>query len=333
MTTPGLEVNDAGFQRNTDLIINGVFGQYHDEEPNDTFLSQVVGVNAFTIATTDPYLTDLGLETFYNGQLSNQWYVNAGISLMDSRWNRGALRGGATLREDPGYFARGNISTDGRKAVVGTVGINGYRQPASDSGNIGVSIGARVQARSNIDISIDTGWSRNDDALQFVDEALDGAGKSHFVFARIDQTTLSSTLRVNWTFSPRLSLQIYAQPFVSTGKYREYKDVDHPSAANFRDRFTVLDGTALMSGDGTLTGSHGGVFSFGKPDFSFAQLRSNVVMRWEYRPGSTLFAIWSHGQTTDGIDGRFHLGRDLSDLANSQTEDLVMVKVNYWIGL
>ena len=85
--------------------------------------------------------------------------------------------------------------------------------------------------------------------------------------------------------------------------------------------------------DGTFTGSNSGTFQFSQPDFSFAQLRSNVVMRWEYRPGSSIFVIWSHGQTTDSPDGRFRLGRDLKDLRDADTEDIVMVKANYWIGL
>ena len=169
--------------------------------------------------------------------------------------------------------------------------------------------------------------------MQYVDEVSDEMGRSHFIFARIDQTTMAMTTRVNWTFSPRLSLQIYAQPFVSTGRYREFKDVDDPGAARFEDRFHALD--QLMSSDGgdTLTATGDGTFSFGRPDFSFAQVRSNVVLRWEYRPGSSVFAIWSHERTDDGPDGRFHLGRDLSDLAHSQAENIVMVKANYWIGL
>jgi len=167
--------------------------------------------------------------------------------------------------------------------------------------------------------------------MQYVDEVPDEMGRSHFVFARINQTTATMTARLNWTFSPQLSLQVYAQPFVATGRYREFKDVDDPGAAQFEDRFHAL--APSMATDGTLTATHDGTFSFGRPDFSFAQVRSNVVLRWEYRPGSSVFAIWSHDQTDGTSDGRFRLGRDLKDLAHAEAEDIVMVKVNYWIGL
>jgi hypothetical protein len=79
--------------------------------------------------------------------------------------------------------------------------------------------------------------------------------------------------------------------------------------------------------------TNNGRFEFGRPDFAFAQLRSNVVLRWEYRPGSSLFAIWSRGQTAVGNDGRFALRRDLTALGERGSEDIVLLKLNYWIGL
>jgi hypothetical protein len=106
-----------------------------------------------------------------------------------------------------------------------------------------------------------------------------------------------------------------------------------PGAPRFEDRFVPIDGNALSLMDNVYTGRTGGTFQFNRPDFNFAQIRSNVVLRWEYRPGSSIFAIWSHGQTSVIDDGRFRLGRDLGGLGDSPNEDIVMVKLNYWIGL
>jgi hypothetical protein len=334
-TSPGLELNDAGFQRQSDLTVAWVWGGYHEEEPSDDILSWRAESNVFSITTSEPRLTDIGWEGNASAQLANYWFVNFGFGLFDARWDRGALRGGESLRRDPLYNLRASVSSDGRKPVVVTVGIGGGRKPTEDSGVISLDGGVTIQARSNIDVFIGPGWSRNDDAMQFVEQTADEAGRPHFVFARIDQSTVAMTARVNWTFSPKLSLQAYAQPFVSTGKYREYKDVDRPGARKFEDRFHAFADTDLMpSSDGSVfTASNNGTFSFSRPDFAFAQIRSNVVVRWEYRPGSSLFAIWSHGQTATGTDGQFHLGRDLRELSDAQAEDIVMVKLNYWIGL
>ncbi len=333
VSSPGLEVNDAGFQRNSDLLFNVPYIQYHDEEPGEHVLNWSSGINGFTVSTSEPRLTDWGVETEQNVQFANYWQLGVHGGYFHNIWDRGALRGGTALRVNPHVSGNLGISTDSRKAVRVDVGMFGERDLVSDSGSIGIDAGVTVQARSNIDVFVGPGWSRRDEAMQYVEEAVDTAGTSHFVFARIDQTTLAMTARVNWTFSPRLSLQAYAQPFVATGRYRDYKDVDDSGAKQFEDRFTPLSGGSLRLMDGVFTGNHNGSFQFGKPDFSFAQLRSNVVMRWEYRPGSSLFAIWSHGQTTSGPDGRFQLGRDLRGLRDSESEDIVMVKANYWIGL
>jgi hypothetical protein len=146
---------------------------------------------------------------------------------------------------------------------------------------------------------------------------------------QIHQTTASLTVRVNWTFSPHLSLQAYAQPFLASGRYSVLKDVDNPHADQFADRFHALTAQEAHVMDATVFVDHAGQYSFDQPDFSIQQLRSTMVLRWEYRPGSTLFAIWSHGRT----DGRFALGRDLDELAKTAAENIVMVKANYWIGL
>lgn len=332
-TTPGLELNDAGFQRNSDLIIASLYGQYHDEDPGEDLLNWNANVNLFSVQTSEPRLTDVGIENHENLAFSNYWSLGIGGGIYDNIWDRGALRGGTALRVNPRWSVHAFLNTDARKVVQVSLGASGSRDWISDSGNIGIETGATIQARSNIDLFVGPTWSRRDEAMQYVEEAVDTTGRSHFVFARIDQNTLAMTVRVNWTFSPRLSLQAYAQPFVATGRYTEFKDVDDSGAARFEDRFTPLVGNQLTPMDGGFTATSNGTFQFSKPDFSFAELRSNVVMRWEYRPGSSIFAIWSHGQTADGPDGRFRVGRDLKDLRHADSEDIVMVKANYWIGL
>ncbi|HEY0251169.1 MAG TPA: DUF5916 domain-containing protein, partial [Kofleriaceae bacterium] len=111
------------------------------------------------------------------------------------------------------------------------------------------------------------------------------------------------------------------------------KDVNNPHANKFNDRFQELSGMEIHESDDTVMVSSNGTYSFDKPDFNFRQLLSTVVLRWEYRPGSSIFAIWSHGQTSSVVDGRFQFGANLADLARTPSENIVMVKANYWIGL
>ena len=223
--------------------------------------------------------------------------------------------------------------TDTRQPVWVSIDASSSRDPTSDSIDGSFSAGVTVQARSNLDIFVGPSYSYRTDAMQYVEEAADQLDQPHYVFARIAQATAAMTMRVNWTFSTRLSLQAYAQPFNATGRYSEYKDVTNAGARRFADRFDPLRGANLVLADGTFSAMNGGAFRFEQPDFSFRELRSTVVLRWEYRPGSSVFAIWSHGRTSDDIDGRFDLGRDLRALGRADAENIVMVKANYWIGL
>ncbi|HEU0031359.1 MAG TPA: DUF5916 domain-containing protein [Kofleriaceae bacterium] len=332
--SPGLELNDAGFQRTSNQAIVFYYGEYHEEEPGDYFLNYNINSDIFTVNTFEPRLTDIGLECNANGQLLNYWNVHFGCNFAKAIWAQNALRGGPALRVDPRVFMNASFNTDARKPLQVSFGMYGSRDATSDSMDGGIDLGLTIQARPNIDVFLGPSWNRRDDAMQYVDEAVDEMGVSHYIFARIDQTSFGMTFRVNWTFSPKLSLQAYAQPFVASGRYRQYKDVDNPGADKFEDRFHPLAGPELtLNPDDVFTARYNGTYTFGRPDFNFAALRSTVVMRWEYRPGSSVFAIWSHGQSASGDDGRFRLGNDLRTLGEADSEDIVMVKANYWIGL
>jgi hypothetical protein len=171
--------------------------------------------------------------------------------------------------------------------------------------------------------------------MQYIDQEPDQTGQLHFLAGRIHELDASLTVRANWTFSPHLALQVYAQPYIASGHYDQLKDVDNPGAARFTDRFHMLTAAEAQLADGTYQVNRRGVsYAFDQPDFNFRQLRSTVVLRWEYLPGSNVYAIWSHGQTSDTLDdGHFRVARDLTALGKADSENIIMVKVNYWIGL
>ena len=335
----GLELNDAGFQQQADRAIPFIWGQYHDEDAGPNVLNWQANADWFWMfdeISTDPRLVAQGLETNANVQLANYWQLGGGTNLMNDRWSPGALRGGASLRAENHAFGFAWLNSDTRKRVWLSVNVAGSRTPGDDSIDGGIDIGANIQARSNIDVYVGPSIWSGSSSMQYVDAVDDTMGQTHYVMSRIRQRTASMTVRVNWTFSPKLSLQAYAQPFVASGRYTDFKDVNNPRASSFRDRFDLLQGANLVlsdDGDTYTAMNNGGTFQFDRPDFDFRQLRSTVVLRWEYRPGSNVYAIWSHGRTSSTDDGRFRLGHDLAGLFDAESENVVMVKVNYWIGL
>jgi Domain of unknown function (DUF5916) len=310
-------------------------GEYRDDSPGEHILNWDVSADAYWIQTLEPRLVAYGLESNDYVQFANYWGLFAYARLDRARWDVNALRGGHSLRSDPRAILIANLTTDTRKAVWFSLSATGGANSTSGERDGSLELDATIQARSNVDLFIGPSLSLRDDPLQYIDQVGDelAADRTHFVFGRVHQTVSAMTLRVNWTFSPHLTLQAYAQPYIASGRYDELKDVDHPGAARYADRFTLL-GDALSLADGTYQVERDGSrFHFDRPDFNFRQLRSTLVVRWEYRPGSTVFAIWSHGQTGSAFDdGRFRLGRNFSDLLSERSEDVVMVKANYWIG-
>ncbi|HEX2618475.1 MAG TPA: hypothetical protein VHL57_13100, partial [Flavobacteriales bacterium] len=148
------------------------------------------------------------------------------------------------------------------------------------------------------------------------------------LFGDLDQQTVGMSVRVSQTFTPTLSLQLYAQPFISAGTFTDYREVAHPRAKRFDDRFTPL--AAVQDGDGELSAN--GV-SWGNPDFDYRALNLNAVLRWEYRLGSTMYFAWSHSRDGSVDDGHFRLWHDSRELFGYTPTNVFLVKVNWWVSL
>jgi Domain of unknown function (DUF5916)/Carbohydrate family 9 binding domain-like len=337
--SPGFEVNDLGFQKNGDYYWQWLWGQYRDDQPGSVIRQYFLNLNGWRSWNTVPEVMSTGGNVNGTVNFVNYWGVNGGIGMEYARRDPWGLRGGPMLRRDPFFNVWLNANSDTRRQVGVTVSANGFRAPASDSVGGTVSPLVTVQARGNLELAAGPTFGYNVDDNQYVDEVEDLAGDPHYVMGRIRQATAALTLRASYTFSPRMGLQLYAQPFVSTGRYAEYKEAVDPQARHYEDRYYIYAPDEMMDvGEDRLIDRNGdGVadYQFERADFNFRELRSNLVFRWEYRPGSTFFLIWSHGRTSDADDpdGRFGLGNDLSALADEGGEHLVLAKLNYWLGL
>ena len=167
------------------------------------------------------------------------------------------------------------------------------------------------------------------------DAALASDLAGHYVFAGFEQTEIALTARVNWIFSPRLSLQLYAQPLVSRGTYAGFKELDRARSFDF-----LVYGPGQIAYDPaadayTVDPGRGGSgpFTFENPDFNFKSLRLNTVLRWEWRPGSALYAVWTQARENSMNPGRSDLGSDLDDLFASPSTNVFEVKATVARGL
>jgi len=145
------------------------------------------------------------------------------------------------------------------------------------------------------------------------------------------------TFRGNVIFTPTLTLQLYAQPFVATGMYNGYREVADPRGETFADRFTdyTADQVVDDAGDIGIDLDRNGAIDIelGNPEFTYLSFRSNVVLRWEYMLGSTLFLVWQHGRFDVSDNDQFSLRQGIKDLFHLDSQNTFVLKFNYWLSL
>ena len=338
--TPGFEANDLGFHGGADYLIQFGFLDYRREQPSEHFSSWRINVNQFAVSDFEGNLDSVGANVNGGFQLTNFWGGYAGIFADDNLLDTGILRGGPALAVDPSYGMFGGLHSDGRKDVSFSAGLNLARTPSDGSHRIGLETGLSAQIRSNLELSLDGFIAWREDGTQFVADPIDGAMTQQYLFATLAQRELALTLRGSWTFTPDLSLQVYAQPFLSVGAYRGYKLAavmnGGTHAASYAARFTELDRGQLQFDGGALgidqDRDGAADYVIDTPDYNYRALRSTVVLRWQYRPGSSAFLIWSQGRDSRALDRDLQFGRDLSGLVNAEGEHVILFKVNYWFG-
>jgi len=194
----------------------------------------------------------------------------------------------------------------------------------------------------NVLLSVGPNLYKQNNPLQYVAAVGDTSGgapdtyNTHYVFGVLNQTELSAGIRLNWTYSPTLSLQLYAQPLISAGSYGSYRELARPRSAAFvrygRDNgstITYVDSTKSYDVDPDGAGPVQ-PFSFGKPDFNFKSLRGNAVLRWEYMPGSTLYFVWTQSRSAADDNGGFRFGSSMGSMLRAPAENIFMIKATYW---
>ncbi len=335
--SPGFEVNDMGFQRSADYFqqFAWVGGRWFPAA--GLFRRFGLNFNQWSGWSYGGERMFSGGNVNANWQFRNYWGGYAGINGNLAGLSTGQLRGGPALRTDGALNGWGGFYSDSRKALRLEVNSWFWNQPASGSNAGGISVWAAYRPSGRIDLSVGPGLNVNNDDWQYVTTAT-VAGGEEYVFGDLQQRTLGAGLRANITFTPTLTLQVYAQPFYSTGRYLGFRRVADARSAAYRDRLQAL-GPGLVRSDTagavTLDLNGDGTFetALGNPNFGYAAVRSNVVLRWEYRPGSTLFLVWQQGRESFGSDGRFDLTRGFRTLRGAPAENVFLVKVNYWLSL
>lgn len=308
--SPGFEVNDLGFQSRADSVQQGTWFQMRYDTPNKYVRNTRINFNQWYQANTAGDRINLGGNFNAHWQFQNFWSSGGGINFNMGGFDDRLTRGG------PGGLTRGNVNgwqyvnTDSRKLVSLNWNLNFY----NDGRAAGIQMEPRVVIRPTSSFSTEIGISFDhaDSDAQWITSQVVGE-RTHYVFGRLSQRTSAMTMRVNYTITPNLSVQIYGQPFVSSGQYTAFKELVNGRAEHYDDRY------AAYAYDGA-------------PDFKVLSFRTTNVMRWEYKPGSALFVVWQQGREGLGSPNGFRFGRDYGDIFGTPSSNAFLVKLAYWLN-
>jgi hypothetical protein len=336
--SPGLDINDVGFMRQADRAMQYTWVGLRFTEPFSIFRRINFNFNQWLGKNFGGETVFAGGNINGGGQLKNYWQFWGGIGREGHNLGTSALRGGPAMKFPAQWNQWYDISTDNRKALsFGIGGSNGWVDEG-DSRYHNLRFWVSYRPHNAMSIRVNPFLNINKDDLQYLQtsELEDG---NRYLFGRIDQKTLGITLRLNYSITPNLSIQYYGQPFVSAGEYSQFKRITEPRAESYGDRYHMFAGDEIrFNADDEVyeidEDSDGSTdYSIEQPNFNFRQFRSNLVVRWEYSPGSTLFLVWSQSRTGSESDGRFSFRNDLENLFNVYPDNVFLIKFNRWLSL
>ena len=331
--SPELELNDIGFQRQSDDIRHYTWVGYQTLKPDKTFRRVGINYNHWSAWDFNGNHNILRFNTNSWQNWQNNWFSNFGFNYGARRYDNFALRGGPRLRRSPDMSFWNSIRTDSRKKLRFNFFHRGQKGVDNSYSSYFVEAGLVYQPVNAIRVSAFPSLSINNDKLQFIDNFDDVNGSPRYLNGEIQQRTLSMSFRLNYTINPNLTIQYWGQPFISRGRYSNFKHVTDATAQRFENRFlaysdeqvTLTDGT--YSVDENLSGNVD--FSFGDPDFSFVQFRSNLVIRWEYIPGSEIFLVWSQDISQSGDPSEGLLDGLSNNIFGQQPQNIFLLKATY----
>ena len=360
--SPTFEVNDLGFSTRQEVLDAGMSVTYREITPGERLRSY--RFTAFTFhnwshdALERPWSAASWGNAHVNGSLTfsanatllNYWEIETRISGRPELADRNGTRGGPMMLQPRSWEWSADLNTDARKPIAFEPSVEIGRQTMGGARRAEVGLGIAMRPSSRVEVTVEPTFQMSRTGAQYVTRttALPYAPTfgTRYLFAELDQREFGLETRLDVTFSPRMSLQLFAQPLLSSGDFLRYRQLLQPRSYSFDDfdEGTFVagpvpacvggrtcqspSGTRLIDFDGNGTSD----FSFTDRDFNVRSLIGNAVFRWEYRPGSVIFLVWQRQQEDESQIGGFEFGRDLRALLGAQARNVFLIKASYWVG-
>lgn len=313
--SPGFETNDVGFLTRADHQMFRNWFALQFVQPTRVYRRLNLNFNTQNAWSTAGLSLSQNLNHNGHVELPNTWWLHWGgnVNGLSAVYDDRVARGGPAVRQSAAWETWGGIEGDRRPWYTPTLfgGRFGSDEGRSTGWWLEPSLQFRVSSRFSASAAASYQHGINDD--QWVTNVTT-AGVTHYTFARLDQRTVRLTARLNYTATPTLSMQVYAQPFVTTGDFTNWRELDQPRAAQYADRYQS--------------------FGTGDPNgFNVREFRSNTVVRWEYRPASVLFFVWQQGRNgSRPLPTDFEFGRDVSGIFDLHPMNTFLIKASFWLN-
>lgn len=333
-TSPGLSLNDMGYMRRADAINQSAWVEYQIWEPFSIFRKMYVGLSQWVGWDFKGSQIYSGQRVGMDMQFKNYWSFDVGLLNEGFGIDRHQLRGGPSLRTPGSFSLNTSVGTDERKKLVGKVFVaHGWGKDSwRDVSDVGFEISYRPLP--SLQFSIDPVYVFVQETTIYI-ETNEYDDKPVYLVSSLDAKSVQLNFRINYSITPDLSIQYWGQPFFFSGDYHRFKKVTDAGNKDYNSQFHVFTNEEITynetdneylideSGDGNTD------YSFVNPDFSFYEFRSNLVVRWEYIPGSTAYFVWSQGRNGDVDDGGFYLSDRVQNLLDATPNNVFLLKLSY----
>ncbi len=336
--SPGFEINDLGYMRNADQINQFTWAGYYMRNPFSIF-------NRWSFNTNEWLNWDFGGNFLWgaanvntHATFRNNYEIGGGVTRVGEAVSNTALRGGPSSKWLGVWEYSFYVSSDHRKRF--NFGFGGYTEQGDEDNEDYRNgwVDLTFQPTNALRVGFYPSASHNRPEMQYIGTESFG-DEDRYLFGRLDQKTVSMTFRIDYCVRPNLTVQYYGSPFVSAGRYSEFKRITDPHAEAYRDRFGVFDERQIAFDsvdnvyyiDEDRDGSDD--YSIDNPDFNFREFNSNLVIRWEYMPGSLLYLVWSQARSEYQSMGSFDIDRDMSGLFDVHPHNIFLVKLVKWFSL
>mgnify|MGYP002725449529 CR=1 FL=1 len=345
-TSPGLEVNDLGFMRSVDNINQFIWLSYREWEPNDFFLNYRINLNQWANWTFGGEMKSLGGNINGNGSLVNNWHIGGGINFNIGGMVPYHLHGGPSIQGPNNMNGWVFLSTDSREKFSLDGNMN-YFANDDEVTSINLSPGINWRPKKNISLSLGSNFNYLDDTWAWVTAMVDSTNDPHYIFSGLKLAQTSLTFRADVTISTTLSLQYYTQAFLTGGDFHDFIEVEDNEAKDFDKRFKSWPDQHLDfdQDDGSLRGidvePDDNIDYWPDPnyyvysDFSYKELTSNMVLRWEYSTGSVMYLVWSRGAAAGNSswNGDVDIQGDLDALFGLNADNIFLIKINKLLNI